>query len=705
MEKVPVVPDLSFDMFQNQDYSLVKSLKTSLNGGISDDYPGTQTSPLTCGDMFQASISTEPFSFGSLPPQSRQVSFNNVPPDEVPDIMDEQGTNAQKMSTSEALQDRYELVQFSGNVSPLSNEHTMLCEALYPLLDSQENLGHNDDVPSSHLPPQSSELGITIDLSIGTNCILAPIEIFQGPNHPDSLDLIDKLMAGADQGPASPCRVLSSDEHGAQRHQRFVSQMLQIPSTPTSNGSPTANQFELEDNKGSFVKVVRENATNVTESKRASTIADSQGRQEELHERTVSSVVASFTASGQPQINQNQNPGDAASSANLKNDRADGFHMRQLSDYLKICGTKLQKQANPHTKSRLTRKDLAPKANARLNKSKRVGTAIRSDGGEACPRTYSRPIPSQHCHICSRRPTTQSPHAACGNLARGKCRKTICQKCFTLYGWDMAEATAADNSGWLCPHCSGKCPDRAQCHIYDRTSERRRNNTVNHRKPKLQAKQRSTLKGAGARAALPQPFGELRFDSATKPNIGGIIESRDPVSGTTHSSITGSAEHIQPKSTDSSRVPFACSVATRGHRNRGGDGEGGAAPVLPEYVPGVSPLIAQSCKPHVSPRMMKTSACQRVFTTAGRTILVPSQEQHPSSSADVLNDLMTVIGSDIPLAGMESEQAFDNTSCQPLLPAGPITGAGGDVFGFLFGEGTDEFSTLRSPGPNNTRIQ
>jgi hypothetical protein len=100
------------------------------------------------------------------------------------------------------------------------------------------------------------------------------------------------------------------------------------------------------------------------------------------------------------------------------------------------------------------------------------------------PRTYSRAIPSQHCHICSRRPTEESPHAACGNLNKGKCRKTICRKCFNQYKWDVEAAKFASVTGWVCPHCQGICPDRAQCHIYDRTSERRRNKTVNHRKSK-----------------------------------------------------------------------------------------------------------------------------------------------------------------------------------------------------------------------------
>lgn len=99
------------------------------------------------------------------------------------------------------------------------------------------------------------------------------------------------------------------------------------------------------------------------------------------------------------------------------------------------------------------------------------------------PRTYSKAIPSQHCHVCSRRPTVESPHVSCGNLAKGRCRKTVCRKCFLQYGWNMIDAQNSQITGWVCSHCAGECPIRAQCHIYDRTSERRRKKAVSHRSP------------------------------------------------------------------------------------------------------------------------------------------------------------------------------------------------------------------------------
>lgn len=130
------------------------------------------------------------------------------------------------------------------------------------------------------------------------------------------------------------------------------------------------------------------------------------------------------------------------------------------------------------------------KGHPRFGKTPKMKQPGNAGGGtKRKPRTYSRATPSQHCHVCSRRPTEASPHAACGNLAHGMCRKTICEKCFLKYGWNLADAREASKTGWLCPHCQGICPDRAQCHIYDRTSERRRNKTVNHRKSKQKARQ------------------------------------------------------------------------------------------------------------------------------------------------------------------------------------------------------------------------
>lgn len=136
------------------------------------------------------------------------------------------------------------------------------------------------------------------------------------------------------------------------------------------------------------------------------------------------------------------------------------------------------------------------------------------------PRTYSQAVPSQHCHICSRRPTQASPHAVCGNLGEGRCRKTICEKCFYQFKWDLAAARAAPAGTWKCPHCRGECPTRAQCFIYDRTSQRRRKNLINHRKRKLGEVNREAIEniptgGDGGCAPGPAP-------SKAEANAGGV---------------------------------------------------------------------------------------------------------------------------------------------------------------------------------------
>lgn len=98
-------------------------------------------------------------------------------------------------------------------------------------------------------------------------------------------------------------------------------------------------------------------------------------------------------------------------------------------------------------------------------------------------RTYTCAVASQHCHICSRRPGAQGAHVVCGNLKTGRCRKSICVKCFDLYGWDVEKARQLGDQ-WECVHCKGTCPPRAQCVIYNRTSDRRRLRMIQHRKRK-----------------------------------------------------------------------------------------------------------------------------------------------------------------------------------------------------------------------------
>lgn len=80
-------------------------------------------------------------------------------------------------------------------------------------------------------------------------------------------------------------------------------------------------------------------------------------------------------------------------------------------------------------------------------------------------RTYSKAVPSRFCHICTRQSKKSSPHAFCLNINRGACRKAVCEKCFTKFGWDWKTASAP-GSQWLCPHCCNICPKGAQCYNY-----------------------------------------------------------------------------------------------------------------------------------------------------------------------------------------------------------------------------------------------
>jgi hypothetical protein len=71
------------------------------------------------------------------------------------------------------------------------------------------------------------------------------------------------------------------------------------------------------------------------------------------------------------------------------------------------------------------------------------------------------------------RTTRKVNNICCNNFRKGTCRKVICEKCFNDYGWDWARFTKKP-SEWTCTHCRDCCPSRAQCAIYRRTNERRR---------------------------------------------------------------------------------------------------------------------------------------------------------------------------------------------------------------------------------------
>lgn len=92
------------------------------------------------------------------------------------------------------------------------------------------------------------------------------------------------------------------------------------------------------------------------------------------------------------------------------------------------------------------------------------------------PKTYSAPVASRFCHICSRMPRKGQGSVTCRRMAEGLCRKIVCEQCMIEQGWDFL-GMKQDEDKWLCPHCQGSCPPRSQCHIYRRVNARRKRRT------------------------------------------------------------------------------------------------------------------------------------------------------------------------------------------------------------------------------------
>lgn len=82
---------------------------------------------------------------------------------------------------------------------------------------------------------------------------------------------------------------------------------------------------------------------------------------------------------------------------------------------------------------------------------------------------------SNYCHVCCRA-RGRGDHMICSNVSHGTCRKVICSKCFSNFGWDWHTARS-DPESWVCPHCENKCPPRAQCKVYSK-SHRERNDSM-----------------------------------------------------------------------------------------------------------------------------------------------------------------------------------------------------------------------------------
>lgn len=90
------------------------------------------------------------------------------------------------------------------------------------------------------------------------------------------------------------------------------------------------------------------------------------------------------------------------------------------------------------------------------------------------PARFVNASPSRFCHICSRTPKSVRL-AVCQRIRIGLCRKVVCEKCFTAFQLgDFESASDPSKLNWLCSHCTGKCPQRAQCGTYGKINERLR---------------------------------------------------------------------------------------------------------------------------------------------------------------------------------------------------------------------------------------
>mmetsp|Transcript_3464 Transcript_3464/g.6496 ORF Transcript_3464/g.6496 Transcript_3464/m.6496 type:complete len:278 (+) Transcript_3464:254-1087(+) len=135
------------------------------------------------------------------------------------------------------------------------------------------------------------------------------------------------------------------------------------------------------------------------------------------------------------------------------------------------------------------------------------------------PRRYQLRIPSNYCHVCQRKSIAVN-QVICCNLLSGSCRKAVCEVCFEDNGWDWNAAIHNPNS-WVCPHCSGICPTRAQCYTYMKTNCRRRNGEVTKRtrKPKSTNQLSSSGSVVSDTSVLTSPEGSPAVQTISSPTL------------------------------------------------------------------------------------------------------------------------------------------------------------------------------------------
>lgn len=106
---------------------------------------------------------------------------------------------------------------------------------------------------------------------------------------------------------------------------------------------------------------------------------------------------------------------------------------------------------------------------------------LTKPAGKMAPRVrrYTRAKPSKFCHVCARSGDNMEL-LACKNVKYGVCRKSVCQRCFGVHAWDWVTAKSNPEE-FSCCHCRRDCPESAQCRIYQKTNERRRNTSMRKR--------------------------------------------------------------------------------------------------------------------------------------------------------------------------------------------------------------------------------
>lgn len=121
---------------------------------------------------------------------------------------------------------------------------------------------------------------------------------------------------------------------------------------------------------------------------------------------------------------------------------------------------------------------------------------------------FESPVPSRFCHVCSRTPKNVRL-AVCSKIRDGTCRKVICERCFDEYKYGNFDESALCTS-WICPHCSGMCPERAQCRTYSRINDRLRVSRL--KQPKRLARRKRQVSPAQHTLKLKSPEAPIPLD-------------------------------------------------------------------------------------------------------------------------------------------------------------------------------------------------